>query len=112
MFRLAVLAGMEITEAVSLPNFEYGNAIFSKSPSIRSLINEFCACRSEKKGFGPFAALATAFLALTGYSMFTKMRLQIEWRASITTTGPSPTGSRRDAMPSLRVAIDELDRAG
>ncbi len=33
---------------------------------------------------GVFAALATAFLALAGYNMFTKMRLQVEWRAWIT----------------------------
>ncbi len=33
---------------------------------------------------GVFAALATAFLALSGYSMFTKMRIQVEWRAWIT----------------------------
>ena len=33
---------------------------------------------------GIFAVLATAFLALSGYSLFTKMRIQVEWRAWIT----------------------------
>ena len=31
-----------------------------------------------------FAGLATAFLALAGYHLFTKMRIQVEWRAWIT----------------------------
>jgi len=33
---------------------------------------------------GVFALLATSFLALSGYSLFTKMRIQVEWRAWIT----------------------------